>query len=71
MERNHSRRGKDGQCRGEQRGSKDCGDLRRQLRRRALRDVRKGLRSAIYFCVAYGALCGDERGCGGRDAGGN
>ena len=68
MERHHSRGSEDGECRGEQRGSEDCGDLRGEFRSRALCDVRESVRSAVYFCVAHGSVCGDGRGCGGWDA---
>ena len=41
------------------------------FRRRTLCHVRQSVRSAICLCLAYGEICGDERGCCRRDAGGN
>ena len=68
MERHHSRRRENGERRGEQRRSEDCRDLRRQLRRRALCHVRQGLRSALHFRLAHGALRRDEWRFGCRHA---
>ena len=65
----YSRGGEDGFGGEHKRGAEDHGDRRRQLRRRALCDVRQGLRSAIHLCVAYGSVCGDERGFGGEYSG--
>ena len=42
-----------------------------ELWRGPLCDVRQGLRPAVYFRVAHGALCRDERRCGGQHARGN
>ncbi len=53
----------------DERGAEDYGDRRRELWRRALCDVREGVRSAVYVCVADGAVCGDEWGFGGEYAG--
>ena len=41
------------------------------FRRGTLCHVRQSVRSAICLCLAYGEICGDERGCCRRDAGGN
>jgi 3-methylcrotonyl-CoA carboxylase beta subunit len=57
----HPRRRKDGVGRQHQRGAQDHRHRRRQLRRRALRHVRQGLRSALPLRLAHGALCGHER----------
>src|SRR5690348_5008237 len=71
MERHYPRRGQDGERSLEQRGAQNYRDLRRKLWGWPLRDVRKGLRSAVHFCLADGALCRDERRFRRRDAGGN
>ena len=66
VERHHSRRREDGECRVEFRGAEDRCDRRRLVRRGTLCDVRQGLRSALHVCVANGEVLGDGRRIGGR-----
>ena len=61
VERHHPLRGEDGERRRQFGGAENLGHHRRLVRRRALRHVRQGLRSALYLCLADGALRGDER----------
>ena len=50
-------------------GAQNNGDYRWELWGGALCDVRQGVRSAVYVCVADGAVCGDEWGFGGEYVG--
>ncbi len=70
-QRDHSRRREDGQRGRQQRSAENRGHMRRQLRRRPLRHVRQGLRSALPVCLAHRALRGDERRRCGQYLGGN
>ena len=71
VERDYSRRGKDGERGLELGGAEDYGDRGRLVWRGTLCDVRQGLRSAICVCLADGAVLGDERRECGQHAGGD
>ncbi len=60
MERHHPRRRQDGERGIEFRRAENFRDHRRLLRRRALRHVRQGLRSAICLCLADCEIRGHE-----------
>ena len=61
----------DGFGRGQHYRAQDNCDCWRLVRRRPLRHVRQGLRSAIPLCLAHSAVRGDERRVRGKHAGGD